>query len=51
MAAYIGKQGCTDASQVGATLGVGLVIRLWVVTDMILGIGRWIVLTSRRRSS
>ena len=38
---------CTSAKQVGGTIGAGLVVALWVATDVILGIGRFIVLTAR----
>lgn len=42
---------CTQAGQVGTAIGAGIVVFLWVVTDVILGIGRWVVLTSRRRNA
>lgn len=47
--------GCTDpdlchaAAQAGTAIGAAMVVMLWVLTDIILGIGRWVVLTSRRR--
>ena len=38
----------TTAGQVGTTIGAGLVFGLWVGVDVILGVGRLIVVTSRR---
>lgn len=37
------------ASDAGTGIGAGLVIALWVATDIILGIGRLVVIFSRRR--
>jgi hypothetical protein len=41
--------GMRGAAEVGSTIGAGLVIGLWVVTDIILGIGRLIVVFARRK--
>ena len=38
-----------DAGHAGQAIGIGLVIFLWVAADVILGICRWVVLSSRRR--
>jgi hypothetical protein len=38
------------AADLGATIGAGLVIGLWVAADVILGIGRLVVITARRRN-
>jgi len=38
-----------NAYEVGSMLGAGLVVFFWAVADVILGIGRWIVLSSRKR--
>jgi hypothetical protein len=35
---YIGVKGCTSASEAGTAIGIGLVIVLWMVVDVILGI-------------
>jgi hypothetical protein len=40
-----------DAGTIGKGIGLALVLGLWVVVDIILGIGRLVVLTARRRSS
>jgi hypothetical protein len=37
------------AGQAGKAIGAGLVIGLWVAVDVILGVGRLVVVTSRRR--
>ena len=37
------------AAEVGSTIGAGLVIGLWVAVDVILGIGRLIVVFARRK--
>ncbi len=37
------------AAEVGSTIGAGLVIGLWVATDVVLGIGRLIVVFARRK--
>jgi hypothetical protein len=36
---------------IGTTIGVGLVIGLWVAVDVILGVSRLIVLTARKRGN
>ena len=41
--------GMRGAAEVGSTIGAGLVIGPWVVTDIILGIGRLIVVFARRK--
>jgi hypothetical protein len=38
------------ASDVGKSIGAGLIIGLWVAVDIILGIGRIVVLLGRRHS-
>ena len=40
--------GMRGAAEVGSTIGAGLVIVLWVAADVILGIGRLIVVLARR---
>ncbi|MER6348756.1 hypothetical protein ACWC10_04655 [Streptomyces sp. NPDC001595] len=35
----LGAESCNDAETVGTAIGVGLVIVLWAVVDLILGIG------------
>jgi hypothetical protein len=40
--------GLQQAGNAGTAIGAGLVIVLWAVTDVILGIGRFIVVTARR---
>jgi hypothetical protein len=42
---------CASAAEVGGTIGVGLVIGLWVALDVILGIGRLVVITARRHGA
>jgi uncharacterized membrane protein len=42
-------QNCKDASHVGTTLGVGVVIGLWAAADIILGITYFVFRLSRRR--
>lgn len=44
-------QNCKDASHVGTTIGVGLVIGLWAAVDIILGITYFIYRLSRRGRS
>jgi hypothetical protein len=39
--------GMRGAAEVGSTIGAGLVIGLWVASDVILGIGRLIVVLAR----
>ena len=39
-----------NASDAGKGIGAGLVIGLWVAADVILGIGRFVVLFTRRHS-
>lgn len=41
--------GLNDASDLGKGIGAGLVIGLWVATDVILGIGRLVVVLARRK--
>jgi hypothetical protein len=43
--------GLNAAGHVGQGLGIVMVVVAWVITDIILGIGRLVVLTARRRSS
>lgn len=33
---------------IGTTIGAALIIGLWIATDVILGIGRWVYLTARK---
>ncbi len=40
--------GLNQAGEAGTAIGVGLVIALWVAVDVILGIGRLVVVFSRR---
>ena len=40
-----------DAGTIGKGIGLALVLGLWVVVDVILGIGRLVVLTAHRRSA
>lgn len=42
---------CEAAQGIGTSIGVALVVILWVVVDVILGIGRLIVLTARKKSA
>jgi hypothetical protein len=41
--------GLNGAGHAGQAIGIGLVIFLWVAADVILGVGRLVVLSSRRR--
>ena len=41
--------GMRGAAEVGSTIGAGLVIGLWVAVDVILGIGRLILMFARRK--
>ena len=43
--------GLNGAGHAGQALGIVMVVFGWVFTDIILGIGRWIVLSSRKRSA
>jgi hypothetical protein len=43
--------GIVAAHDIGKSIGVALVVGLWVAVDVILGIGRLIVVTARRRSN
>ena len=43
--------GLNGAGHAGQALGIGIVIFLWVAADVILGLGRLVVVTSRRRSA
>jgi hypothetical protein len=43
-------QTCRNATDAGAAIGVGLIVFLWAAMDVILGVGRWVVVSSRRRS-
>ena len=45
---HTASNGDRAAKEVGTTIGIGLVVGLWVATDVILGIGRFVVLFSRR---
>lgn len=50
--ASAGDNGCTtkacnDASAVGTTLGVGIIVFLWVMVDVILGV-IWLVTNNRK---
>ena len=40
-----------QAGEAGKGIGAALIIGLWVAADVILGIGRLVVLTARRRAS
>lgn len=40
--------GLNTAGEAGTAIGVGLIVVLWVVVDVILGIGRFVVLFARR---
>jgi hypothetical protein len=42
--------GLSQAGNAGTAIGVGIVIALWVACDVILGIGRLVVIFSRRGS-
>ena len=46
-----GGAGLNGAGHAGQALGIGIVIFLWVAADVILGLGRLVVVTSRRRSA
>jgi len=37
------------AGHVGQGIGIALVLVLWAIVDIILGVTRWVVLSSRRR--
>jgi hypothetical protein len=41
--------GIVAAHDVGKSIGVGLVLVLWTIVDIILGVGRLVVVTARRR--
>jgi hypothetical protein len=43
-----GGNGLTDAGDVGKGIGLALVIGLWIAADVILGIGRLVVVFARR---
>lgn len=45
-----GANGLTQAGDLGKGIGVALIVVLWAVVDIILGIGRFVVLTARRHS-
>lgn len=42
------RNGLNQAAAAGTAIGAGLVIGLWVAVDVILGIGRLVVLTARK---
>jgi hypothetical protein len=44
-----GANGLTAAGDIGKGIAVGLIIGLWVAADVILGIGRLVVVLARRR--
>jgi len=46
-----GANGLNDAGTIGKGIGLALVIGLWVAVDIILGIGRLVVVFSRRSHS
>lgn len=46
-----GNEASQFGAQVGTTIGAGLMFGLWVGVDVILGIGRLIVLTSRKNKA
>ncbi|MFJ8932054.1 MULTISPECIES: hypothetical protein [unclassified Streptomyces] len=41
-------QTCNDAESVGTAIGVGLIILLWAITDIILGITYAVIRLARR---
>jgi hypothetical protein len=43
-----GANGLTAAGDIGKGIAVGLIISLWVAVDLILGIGRLVVVFARR---
>lgn len=45
------RQACDDAHAAGATIGVGLIIGLWVAVDFILAVTYLIIRLARRRAS
>ena len=45
------RNGLNQAATAGTAIGVGIVIVFWAIVDIILGIGRWVVLSSRRRQA
>lgn len=45
------RAGLNQAAAAGTAIGVGIVIVFWAVVDIILGIGRLVVLTSRKRKA
>jgi hypothetical protein len=44
-----GAHGLTAAGDIGKGIAAGLIIGLWVAADVILGIGRLVVVLARRR--
>ena len=48
--ASLSAETCVAAHQVGQGIGIMLLIGLWVAADVILGIGRLVVLSSRKRA-
>lgn len=44
----LSQQSCNDAQNTGTAIGVGLVILLWAITDIILGITYAIIRVARR---
>jgi hypothetical protein len=45
------RNGLNQAATAGTAIGVGIVIVFWAIVDIILGIGRLVVLTSRKRKA
>jgi hypothetical protein len=41
---------CEDASDIGTTIGVGLIIALWAAVDVILGVTYAVYRLARRRT-
>jgi hypothetical protein len=46
-----GSQLDNSACTAGAGIAIGLIIGLWVAADVILGVGRLVVVTTRKHSS
>ena len=44
-----GSEAAQAGAEIGTTIGAGLIFGVWVGVDVILGVGRLIVVTSRRR--
>jgi hypothetical protein len=45
------RAGLNQAASAGTAIGVGIVIVFWAIVDIILGIGRLVVLTARNRKA